>query len=300
MSEFGKVAVLMGGNSSEREISLKSGAMVLNGLLQRGIDATPFDPAEETLMQLQNFDRAFIVLHGQGGEDGVIQGALEALGIPYTGSGVLGSALAMDKLRSKQLWKGVGLPTPMWAELNDSSNFEKTRAQLGFPLMVKPVCEGSSIGMYRVETVGELQEAYRQAAQFAGEIIAERWIDGEEYTVSILGDQALPVIRLETPHDFYDFEAKYSANTTQYHCPCSLDWAAEQQIQEFSKKAFDALGCTGWGRVDLMMDNEGKPWLLEVNTVPGMTDHSLVPMAAKQQGIPFDQLVEQILAETLR
>lgn len=290
-----RVAVLMGGEASEREVSLKSGGAVLQGLLQAGVVAEPFDPAERRIDQLQRYDRAFIALHGQGGEDGVVQGVLESLKIPYTGSGVMASALAMDKLRSKQLWQGVGLPTPAFERLHEACDFEQVVERLGLPLMVKPVCEGSSIGMAKVESAAKLQQAWREAAQFAGAVIAEQWIEGAEYTIAILDGEALPVIRLQTPHGFYDFEAKYRANDTQYLCPCGLEAEQEQQLQQLSLQAFDALGCRGWGRVDLMLDGAGNPWLLEVNTVPGMTDHSLVPMAAAASGLSFSQLVLKIL-----
>lgn len=292
-----KVAVLMGGEASEREISLKSGAAVLQGLRESGVDAAPFDPAEMPLSALSDYQKAFVVLHGVGGEDGVMQGVLEQLKLPYTGSGVLASALAMDKLRTKQLWRGVGLPTPAFALLNEQSDFAAIVDQLGLPLMVKPVCEGSSIGMSKVEDGDQLQQAWQQAAQFGSAVIAEQWVEGAEYTVAILEGAPLPVIRLQTPHGFYDFEAKYQANDTQYHCPCGLDQPQEQAMQQLALEAFEALGCEGWGRVDLMMDGEGKSWLLEVNTVPGMTDHSLVPMAAKAAGISFQQLVVRILQQ---
>ncbi len=298
MDALGRVAVLMGGNASEREISLKSGAAVLEGLLAEGVDAERFDPAEQKIAALQSFDHAFIVLHGQGGEDGVMQGVLESLKLPYTGSGVLASALAMDKLRSKQLWLGMGLPTPAFEVLTKESHFEAVVEKLGLPLMVKPVCEGSSIGMAKVERVEQLEQAYHQAAEHAGAVIAEQWIEGAEYTVAILGRQPLPMIRLQTPHGFYDFEAKYQANDTQYLCPCGLEAEVEQSVQQLALNAFDALDCAGWGRVDLMIDGKGNPWLLEVNTVPGMTDHSLVPMAARAAGISFNQLLLQILQQS--
>jgi D-alanine-D-alanine ligase len=298
VGSWGRVAVLMGGRSSEREISLDSGGAVLSGLLQAGVDAERFDPAESAISELQRYDRAFIMLHGQGGEDGVVQGVLESLQLPYTGSGVLASALAMDKLRSKQLWSGVGLPTPGFAVLQADTDFAAVVAQLGLPLMVKPVCEGSSIGMARVESVEALQQAYHAAAAFAGAVIAEQWIEGAEYTVGILAAESLPVIRLQTPHGFYDFDAKYRASDTQYLCPCGLEPAQEQAIQQLALHAFEALGCRGWGRVDLMVDKAGGPWLLEVNTVPGMTSHSLVPMAAKAAGLSFNQLLLEILGQS--
>ncbi len=290
-----RVAVLMGGDSSERAVSLKSGEAVLQGLLAAGVDATPFDPSEESIATLQQFDQAFIVLHGRGGEDGVIQGALEVLGIPYTGSGVLASALAMDKLRSKQLWLGIGLPTPPFQTLDAGTGFSSVVERLESPLMIKPVSEGSSIGMARVETEEQYQKALGEAGQYGGEVIAEQWIEGREYTVAILGGEPLPVIRLQTPHGFYDYDAKYLAEDTLYQCPCGLGESDERRLQRLALRAFDSLGCRGWGRVDIMVDRSGDPWLLEVNTVPGMTDHSLVPMAAREAGIPFEQLVARIL-----
>jgi D-alanine-D-alanine ligase len=293
--KLGRVAVLMGGSASEREVSLNSGQAVLNGLLAGGVNAEAFDPAERSIEELQQYDRAFNVLHGQGGEDGVIQGVLESLKIPYTGSGVLASALTMDKLRSKQLWQGVGVPTPPFEIISKRTGFAQVVEQLGLPLMVKPVCEGSSIGMAKVESVEALQQAWQVAAQFDGAVIAEQWVEGEEYTIAVLDGEALPTIRLRTPHGFYDFEAKYQANDTEYRCPCGLDPDKEQTLQQLALKAFDALGCEGWGRVDLMLDGGGDPWLLEVNTVPGMTDHSLVPMAAEAAGLSFNQLVLKIL-----
>ena len=292
---LGRVAVLMGGNSSEREVSLKSGAAVLDGLHKAGVDAVPFDPAEEEIGELQKFDRAFIVLHGKGGEDGVIQGVLESLHIPYTGSGVLASALAMDKLKTKQLWMGIGLPTPPFVVLHSVGDLSGAADKLGFPLMIKPVCEGSSIGMAKVNSADELQAAWAKAGDFSGDVIAEKWVEGEEYTVAILGNEPLPVIRLRTPHGFYDYDAKYSAEDTEYLSPCGLDESMEKSLQAVALKAFDSLGCEGWGRVDIMVDRHGEPWLLEVNTVPGMTDHSLVPMAAREAGMTFSRLVGQIL-----
>ena len=292
---LGRVAVLMGGNSSEREVSLKSGAAVLDGLHKAGVDAVPFDPAEEEIGELQKFDRAFIVLHGKGGEDGVIQGVLESLHIPYTGSGVLASALAMDKLKTKQLWMGIGLPTPPFVVLHSVGDLSGVADKLGFPLMIKPVCEGSSIGMAKVNSADELQAAWEKAGDFSGDVIAEKWVEGEEYTVAILGNEPLPVIRLRTPHGFYDYDAKYSAEDTEYLSPCGLDESMEKSLQAVALKAFDSLGCEGWGRVDIMVDRHGEPWLLEVNTVPGMTDHSLVPMAAREAGMTFSMLVGRIL-----
>jgi D-alanine-D-alanine ligase len=299
-ADFGKVAVLLGGRSAEREVSLKSGGAVLDALLARGIDARAVDAGEGVLEQLAagGYDRVFIVLHGRGGEDGVIQGALETLGLPYTGSGVAGSAFGMDKYRCKLLWRGMGLPTPDFLMV-DREELLADAERLGFPLMVKPVHEGSSIGMARVETGAELRTAWESARDFDRQVMVERWITGQEYTASILDDQVLPLIRLETPHLFYDFEAKYSADTTRYHCPCGLQEGKESELQELAGKAFAAVAASGWGRVDMMLDEAGNPWLIEVNTVPGMTDHSLVPMAARARGMEFEELVWRILATTL-
>jgi D-alanine-D-alanine ligase len=300
-SNFGRVAVLFGGTSAEREISLISGQAVLSALQEAGVNAQAFDPAERQIADINQYDRAFIVLHGRGGEDGTMQGALELLNIPYTGSGVLASALGMDKTRTKQLWLGCGLPTPPYARLNANTNFEQVIADLGLPLMVKPAREGSSIGMRKVETAQDLEPAYAFAAQYDSEIIAEKWVTGKEYTIVILGDKALPVIRLQPhqSHGFYDFDAKYNANDTQYLCPCGLDADDEQRLQALALKAFEMVGAKGWGRIDAMQDQDGNFWLLEVNTVPGMTDHSLVPMAARAAGLSFQQLALTILSQTL-
>ncbi len=298
---FGRVAVLLGGDSAEREVSLRSGSQVLAGLRQRGVDAHPVDPAEGGLGPLLEggFDRVFIVLHGRGGEDGVIQGALEALGLPYTGSGVLASALSMDKLRCKQLFLGAGLPTPEFELLDARSDWAAVVARLGLPLFVKPALEGSSIGITKVVAAEALEAAWREAARYDDTVLVERFCSGAEYTVALLGDTALPAIRLETPHDFYDYDAKYLADDTRYICPCGLPAEEEARLLRLSERAFSAVGGAGWGRVDLMLDGDGQPRLLEVNTVPGMTDHSLVPMAARAAGIEFDELVVRILAATL-
>jgi D-alanine-D-alanine ligase len=299
---FGKVAVLMGGWSSERAVSLKSGNAVLAALQQRGVDAHGIDVQRETVLQelaRGQFDRVFIVLHGPGGEDGVIQGALEILGLPYTGSGVMASALAMDKLRTKQLLEGANLPTPKYMLLDQDTNLNYVVADLGLPLMVKPALEGSSIGMTKVEEENQIELAYQSAAQFVGEVFAEQWITGKEYTIAILGEDALPVIRLETPHKFYDYDAKYVADDTKYLCPCGLAPEQEAQLQRLALAAFKAIGAEGWGRVDILCDQSGKPYIIELNTVPGMTDHSLVPMAARVRGMEFDELVYRILAQTL-
>jgi D-alanine-D-alanine ligase len=295
--EFGKVAVLMGGRSAERPVSLKSGVMVLAALKKKGIDAHAFDPKERNLDALiaERFDRVFIALHGRWGEDGTIQGALELLGIPYTGSGVLASALAMDKWRTKLLWQSCGIPSPRYELLTAASDFDAVAKRLGLPLMVKPANEGSSIGMSKARRAGDLAEAYALAVNYDPLVIAETFIDGVELTGGILGDTALPLIKLETSRDFYDYEAKYVADDTRYIVPCGLPPDAERAIQDEALRAFRVLGCSGWGRVDLMLDRSGKPWFLEVNTSPGMTDHSLVPMAARHAGIPFEDLCVSIL-----
>jgi D-alanine-D-alanine ligase len=294
---FGKVAVLLGGKSAEREVSLKSGSMVLKALQSRGVDAHPFDPGERGLDELakQRFERAFIALHGRFGEDGTVQGVLEWLGIPYTGSGVLASALAMDKLRTKRIWQAEKLPTPPYAVLTKDADLRAVAKRLGLPLMVKPACEGSSIGMSKVRSAGALDEAYALAANYDRIVLAEKFIEGTELTVGILGEQALPIIKLETPRDFYDYQAKYVADDTRYLIPCGLSPRKERALQALCLSAFRTLGCAGWGRVDLMLDRRGRPYLLEVNTAPGMTDHSLVPMAARAVGISYEDLCLRIL-----
>lgn len=299
---FGRVAVIYGGNSSEREVSLKSGAAVLSGLHRAGVDAFGIDlygesAALEPLRQLQedSFDRAFLILHGPGGEDGTLQGALEMLGKPYTGSRVAASAIGMDKLRTKQLWLGAGLPTPPFAVCDQTSDLEEAVSRLGSPMIVKPAHEGSSIGMSKVETQEELSRALKTAEQFDRTVIVERWMSGNEFTVAVLDGEALPPILLVTNHEFYDFDAKYVANDTEYRFDHGLSEEKDQELRSLAEKAFAAVGCEGWGRVDVMQDEHGKFQLLEVNTAPGMTDHSLVPMAAKQKGISFEQLVVEIL-----
>jgi D-alanine-D-alanine ligase len=296
-ADFGKVAVLLGGKSAEREVSLKSGTMVLGALRSRGVDAHPFDPAERGLDALIDgrYDRAFIALHGRFGEDGTIQGALEWLGIPYTGSGVLASALAMDKLRTKLLWRARGLPTPPYELLRADADLSAVAARLGLPLMVKPVCEGSSLGMTKVREAGALDEAYALAVNYDRVVMAEKFIEGPELTIGILSEQVLPIIKLETPRDFYDYQAKYVADDTRYILPCGLPPGRERELQDLSREAFAALGCRGWGRVDMMLDAAGDPQLLEVNTAPGMTDHSLVPMAARAVGLSYEDLCLRIL-----
>jgi len=295
--DFGKVAVMMGGRSAERAVSLKSGSMVLAALKKKDVDAHAFDPKERGLEGLtkDRFDRVFIVLHGRYGEDGTVQGALELVGIPYTGSGVMGSALAMDKWRTKLVWQGSGVPTPHCELLTRESDLQGVATRLGLPLMVKPANEGSSIGMTKVKSARDLTEAYALAANYDRVVIAEAFVDGVELTVGVLGDTALPLIKLETPREFYDYEAKYSATDTRYIIPSGLPPDAERIIQDEALRAFRILGCSGWGRVDLMLDRTGKPYFLEVNTSPGMTDHSLVPMAARHVGLSFEDLCVRIL-----
>lgn len=298
---FGKVAVLMGGQSAEREVSLKSGRAVLDALISQHVNAHGIDVGHNVLSVLASghFDRAFIALHGRGGEDGTIQGALEILQLPYTGSGVMASALAMDKLRTKNVWLGQGLSTPGYCSLDDDSDFDEVIAKYGLPLMVKPAHEGSSIGMAKVTKADQLKPAYENAAKYDSEVFVEQWITGKEYTVAILDGEALPAIRLETPNEFYDYNAKYVASTTGYHIPCGLNEAAENELQSLALKAFKGIGARGWGRVDILCDEKGKPYLIELNTIPGLTDHSLVPMAAKHTGIGFEELVLRILQTTL-
>ena len=299
VKRFGRVAVLLGGNAAERPISLISGAAVLKALQAAGVDAHGFDPAERDIVEVQGYDRAFIVLHGRGGEDGVMQGVLEQFGVPYTGSGVMASAIGMDKARTKQLWLGCGLPTPTYRRLSAGCDFAAVVAELGLPLMVKPSREGSSIGMAKVYSVEDLARAYAVAAEHDSEVIAEHFIEGSEYTVSMLNGRALPVIRMIPANDFYDFEAKYQRNDTQYKIPCGLAADEEVRLQQIAEEAFEVLGARGWGRIDAMRDTQGRFWLLEINTVPGMTDHSLVPMAAQAAGVDFTQLVLTILSQTL-
>lgn len=297
VADFGKVAVLYGGRSAEREVSLKSGSAVLAALQRSGVDAHAFDPAAQDLHLLleEGFDRVFIALHGRFGEDGTVQGALELMGIPYTGSGVLASALAMDKWRTKLTWQAANLPVPAYELLTAESDFAAIAKKLGLPLFVKPANEGSSVGITKVKAAGDLRAAFEAAAKHDPLVLVEQFVGGGEYTAAILGDKALPVIKIEPANEFYDFEAKYLRDDTRYLCPCGLSATQEQEMQRLALQGFRLIGGTGWGRVDFLMDMEGHPYLLEVNTSPGMTDHSLVPMAARQAGISFEQLVLRVL-----
>ena len=305
--KFGNVAVLYGGLSSEREISLKSGRAVADALLRQHVTIDLIDVDADFLSVLaaqqngarQKWDRAFIVLHGVGGEDGMMQAVLEMAGIPYTGSGVLASALGMDKWRTKMIWQSQQLPTPGYALLDKNTDWHACMELLGSSAIVKPACEGSSIGMRKVSNAQELQAAFIYASDFAGSVLAESWVTGAEFTVAMLNGAALPPIRLETGHEFHDFDAKYISNSTRYLCPCGLSAEKETELKQLAESAFAAVGCGGWGRVDVMQDQQGNFYLLEVNTVPGMTDHSLVPMAAKAAGLSFDDLVLAVLAGTL-
>ena len=303
MKQFGKVAVMLGGTSAERPVSLKSGGAVLAALRRQGVDAHEFDPATRNLGDLisAEFDRVFIALHGRYGEDGCMQGALELLGLPYTGSGVMASALGMDKWRTKLVWRAAGLPTADWEILGAASDFDAVERYLGLPIFVKPAREGSSIGMSKVTAHGTLKAAFELAVEHDPLVLAEKFIDGAEYTVGILGDTALPLIRLAPAKDkaFYDFEAKYLRDDTEYHCPAGLADAQEMALRQLALDAFRLIDGRGWGRVDLMLDSIGNPYLLEVNTAPGMTDHSLVPMAARAAGLDFDALCLAILEQTL-
>ena len=296
----GKIAVLLGGNSAEREVSLLSGQTVLDALQSLGHEVFAVDPAHPNwTAQLQAVSLAFIALHGPGGEDGSVQGALQTLGIPYTGSGVLGSALAMDKKRSKQLWQGIGLATGGFVTLSRNTDWQGVIDRFG-KVFVKPACQGSSIGMSSADSAQALRESFALASQYPGEVVAEQFIDGPEYTVAVLGDTALPSIRLETDNDFYDYEAKYLSDQTRYHCPSGLGAREEAEIAALSLRAFRSLGCTVWGRVDVMRDTAGRFFVLEVNTVPGMTSHSLVPMAAAAAGLTIPELVQRILQLSLQ
>lgn len=301
VERFGKVAVLFGGISAEREVSLNSGQAVLDSLLRSGVNAEKFDPKERSITELTQYDRAFIVLHGRGGEDGAIQGVLEWLNIPYTGTGVQGSAIGMDKVKTKQVWAGYQLPTAPYKIVNAQTDVADVIAEIGLPFIIKPVHEGSSIGMSKVEKAEDFAQAFAKATQHDAVVMVEKWITGKEYTIVILNGKALPVISLQPPKEvaFYDFEAKYKRNDTQYGIPCGLSADDEQRLQALALEAFQVVGAEGWGRVDAMRDEQGNFWLLEVNTVPGMTDHSLVPKAANAVGYSFDELCVQILSQTL-
>ncbi|MBB1349651.1 MULTISPECIES: D-alanine--D-alanine ligase [unclassified Pseudoalteromonas] len=301
-TQFGKVAVLLGGNSAEREVSLRSGQAVLNALQNSGIEAIAFDPQSRSLWELKelNVDRVFIALHGRGGEDGTVQGALEFMDLPYTGSNVLGSALAMDKVRCKHLFKSAGLSTAPYTVVDAKKGFDAAAIMDEFKkVMVKPSHEGSSIGMAQASTTQELEDALANAFKFDNQVLVEQWITGREFTITVLGDDVQPVIEMTTPNGFYDYQAKYQSNTTQYHCPADLSEQDTKYLQAISLDAFDLVGASGWGRVDAMQDEQGNFYLLEVNTVPGMTEKSLVPMAAKANGATFEQLVVRILEQTL-
>jgi D-alanine-D-alanine ligase len=296
-SRFGKVAVLFGGRSAEREVSLKSGAAVLAALQRSGVDAHAFDPAQRDLSELkkEKFERVFIALHGRFGEDGTVQGALELMCIPYTGSGVMASAIAMDKWRTKLIWQAAGMPIPGYEMLTERSDWNGVVQRLGLPLFVKPANEGSSVGITKVKRTEDLQAAYAEAARYDKLVMAESFIGGGEYTAAVLNGRALPVIKIEPANEFYDYDAKYLRDDTRYLCPCGLNAEQEGEMQHLAQLAFALIGGQGWGRVDFLRGEDGKDYLLEVNTSPGMTDHSLVPMAARQAGINFEQLVLQVL-----
>ena len=300
--QFGRVAVLLGGTSAEREISLMTGNSVLEALLRRGVDAHAVDTADGIVEQLAGagFDRAWNALHGRGGEDGEIQGLLETIGLPYTGTGVLGSALGMDKLRAKQLVCAWGLQTPRWEVMNDPADADRIVAALGLPLIVKPASEGSSVGVSKVKVAADMADAWREASRFDDCVLVEEWIDGAEYFVTVLQGEALPIVRVETPHEFYDYDAKYFSDETRYYCPCGLGEEREQDCRKAALIAFDATASQGWGRVDFLMRDNGPPLFLEINSIPGMTSHSLVPMSAKEAGIDYDELAWRILETSMK
>lgn len=297
MKQYGKVAVMMGGSSSEREVSLMSGAGVLKALQDRQVDAHAFDPAEKPLSALkeEGFDRVFIILHGPFGEDGTLQGALETMGIPYTGCGVMASAIGMDKWRTKLLWQAAGLPVPAFRLLEEDTDFARVVEELGLPLFVKPACEGSSFGVTKVKRAEDLRAAFEEARKYDALVLAERFIGGGEYTCAILGDRALPSIKIEPATEFYDYQAKYFRDDTVYRCPSDLPAETEARVGAYALQAFKVLGGNGWGRVDFLMDEAGNPYLLEVNTAPGMTSHSLVPMAARAAGMSYEDLCVAVL-----
>jgi len=296
-ARFGKVAVLLGGTSAEREISLLSGNAVLAALRSRGVDAHPFDPKERALFDLQRerFDRVFIALHGRYGEDGTVQGALQLMNIPYTGSGVMASALSLDKWRTKLVWRALELPVARDELVNERSDWARIARTLGLPLIIKPVHEGSTLGLTKVRTAAELPAAYQLAARYDRAVLAEEFVDGQELTAGVLGDRVLPLIRIEAPDGNYDYQNKYFSDDTRYHCPSGIRADLEERIQRSTLAAFQALGCAGWGRADLILRADGSYVFLEMNTSPGMTGHSLVPMAARQAGLSFSDLVLRIL-----
>ncbi|THF61186.1 D-alanine--D-alanine ligase [Pseudothauera rhizosphaerae] len=298
-TDFGKVAVLFGGSSAEREVSLMSGAAVLSALQRAGVDAHAFDPAERDLHALKDegYARAFIALHGRGGEDGTVQGALELMGIPYTGSGVMASALSMDKWRTKMVWLAAGLPTPRYAILDEHSDWDAVAADLGLPIFVKPVHEGSSMGATKVTDAGQLKAAWELAARFDDLVIAEEFVTGAELTAPFLGERVLPLVRIVAPEGNYDYQHKYFTDDTRYDCPSGLPAEQERELQALVMKSAKVLGCRGWGRADLILTDDGRPYLLEMNTAPGMTGHSLVPMSARVAGLSFEELCLAILAE---
>ena len=296
---LGKVAVLMGGPSAEREISLISGRAVLDALKSRGVDAHGFDPAERELFDLkrEGFERAFIALHGRFGEDGTVQGALEVLRIPYTGSGVMGSAIAMDKWRTKLVWDASGIPTPRFAMVTPGTNWERLVELMGLPIIVKPVHEGSTLGLTKATQASQLPAAYELAARYDPLVIAEEFIEGRELTAAVLGEQALPLVRIEAPQGNYDYQNKYFTDDTKYYCPAGIDAAIEDEIRSLTLKSFRVLGCRGWGRADVILRADGSYSFLEMNTSPGMTGHSLVPMAAKAAGLSYADLCVKILED---
>lgn len=299
--KYGKVGVLMGGWAAEREISMDSGMAVYNGLIAAGVDAhvVEVDKGIVSVLEKGKFDRVFNVVHGRGGEDGVLQGVLEVLDIPYTGSGIMASSVSMNKLRTKQMWMGAGLRTPpLYVSVKEDVDYAALE-NLGFPFMVKPINEGSSIGMSKVNNIGDIENAWETAREYDQCVMAEKWIHGKEFTVAIIGEDVLPIVSVETPHDFFDYDAKYESDSTSYFCPCGIEEEREKELQALAKIAFGAVGGSGWGRVDLILDDEDIPWLIEINTVPGMTSHSLVPMAAKEAGMSFEELVCKILDTTL-
>lgn len=298
---FGRVGLALGGDSAEREVSLRSGRAVFDALVRLGVDVVELDGVRTTVEAAAagQIDCVFNVMHGRGGEDGCLQGALAAFDMPVTGSGLLASALAMDKLQTKRIWRACGLPTPDWRVAESPEQAMAIAAELAAPLFVKPAREGSSVGMCRVDLAEQLPGALENALRHDRQALVERLIDGPEFTASLLGDRVLPLIRIETPRIFYDYDAKYASNDTRYHCPCGLDTETEEALAALAQDAFELLGCSGWGRVDFLLDREGQPWLLEANTVPGMTDHSLVPMAARAAGLSFDALVARVLEAAL-